>query len=373
MKLLSGFLEPVRGRKPRAANIEFLQMQREIQSLKDVLKERESDSTQWRRRVTELEQELAFGESIQREVHRFSDSLIGFRDSFQALALFLEREKTRIAKANASTRQGQSNLNEIVSGFERILASMIDTAGQIRELKSETDAIAKVVNLIREITKQTNLLSLNAAIEAARAGEHGRGFSVVAGEVRNLSSKTTTATGEIDSIISALHERADESAGASTKDVEKGKAYLQAVGDSISHFSEALDTVSETSSRLTRSAMLARIELASIDEINLRLTVYQALMAGNNVQEVRIPTVRECGIGLWYYSEEANDYFSQERLFRLMEQPHQDVHSYAQEAIDARIKGDRSSAHRSLTEMEKANATVMSLIRQLLEAARFYE
>ncbi|NBT07090.1 MAG: methyl-accepting chemotaxis protein, partial [Betaproteobacteria bacterium] len=101
-----------------------------------------------------------------------------------------------VAVSNASTE------------IERIAAS-VDTASQaVSMLGQRTQEIGSIIRVIGEIAAQTNLLALNAAIEAARAGESGRGFAVVADEVRNLAERTSTATGEINRMISAIQAEA---------------------------------------------------------------------------------------------------------------------------------------------------------------------
>ena len=101
----------------------------------------------------------------------------------------------------------------------------------IRNVHTETENVGGILDVIRGIADQTNLLALNAAIEAARAGEHGRGFAVVADEVRSLATKTQQSTNEIQSMIEVLQEQANKSVLLMQDNSDSAKRTLDKAGE----------------------------------------------------------------------------------------------------------------------------------------------
>ncbi|NWL15525.1 methyl-accepting chemotaxis protein [Pseudoalteromonas sp. Scap03] len=171
--------------------------------------------------------------------------------------------------SNAST--GKNVVSKTIIAIET-LSSNIETVSKVTaDLAQESNNIGSVLDVIRSIAEQTNLLALNAAIEAARAGEHGRGFAVVADEVRTLASRTGKSTDEIQAMIAKLQEGAK----AAVEAVKSSQEISISTVEQASSANTSLDEIDRLVAVITdMNGQIARAteqQTSAADEVNLRI------------------------------------------------------------------------------------------------------
>lgn len=142
--------------------------------------------------------------------HQIANSIMRLAEQIKEVSRHSSQVANSAREANTAAVNGSSVVGETIHALEHISSDVQGIAESISSLQEEINKISTVMQVIREISEQTNLLALNAAIEAARAGEAGRGFAVVADEVRNLSQRTGKSTEEINQIITSLQNKAQQ-------------------------------------------------------------------------------------------------------------------------------------------------------------------
>lgn len=183
--------------------------------------------------------------------------------------------------------QGDKVVQLTITSIEQLANGVEHAATALNQLEKDTDNIGSILEVIRSISDQTNLLALNAAIEAARAGEHGRGFAVVADEVRTLSKRTQDSTNQIQQMIGQLQSGVKDAVtvmDSSRQQALKSTEQAAQAGEALSKITQSVATISNMA---TQIATAAEEQTAVTDEINRNIVNIsdEAGLTANNAQQ----------------------------------------------------------------------------------------
>jgi len=159
--------------------------------------------------------------------------------------------------ADSQANEGQRVVSEAVHSIDSLASEIDQATSVIQQLEADVGDIGSILEVIRSVSEQTNLLALNAAIEAARAGEHGRGFAVVADEVRTLASRTQSSTNEIQTMIEKLQAGAKSAVsamGASQKMAGKSVGQATDSGTALSAITQAISTINDMNAQIATAS-----------------------------------------------------------------------------------------------------------------------
>ena len=213
-------------------------------------------------------------------------------------------------KAGEDARLGGEVIGQAAGEMEQLALTVNKAAQTIEQLGVQSDQISAIVQVIKDVADQTNLLALNAAIEAARAGEQGRGFAVVADEVRKLAERTGSSAGEITRMVEAIQQNArqavvemeasvervnegarlSQEAGQSVTQIKEGAAHVVAVVDDISSaLVEQSSAATDIAQRVERIAQMSEKNSSAATEAADEAHKVEALAAGlrNSVSRFR--------------------------------------------------------------------------------------
>jgi methyl-accepting chemotaxis protein len=170
--------------------------------------------------------------------------------------------------ADQATREGLAVIDRTTSSIDTLAADMNSAMAQVEGLARNSEKIGSVLEVIRSIAEQTNLLALNAAIEAARAGEAGRGFAVVADEVRNLARRTQESVEETRQVIEALQAGTQEVVGAMDSSHRQAQGGVEQVGQAVTALQRIGQAVTVITDMNLQIASAAEEQSAVAEEIN---------------------------------------------------------------------------------------------------------
>ncbi len=257
------------------------------QSLQDILCNQASKTSIAGKNIDDKASELAinsaevsfFLEKLSSAIELSSEDVDRLASAAEQMSISIKvmNENAAIASQQSSqamtaTSAGSQQLNENVEVIEQLNSDVINAAEKIKSLSQKATKIQNITNVIDGISRQTNLLALNAAIEAARAGEQGRGFAVVADEVRALASKTAEATDQIGSMLTQINEETLQTTEVMAQVVQQSHNIVSSMGSLAISLSDINQKMTESSDASNLISNALEEHNATSDEISMAIT-----------------------------------------------------------------------------------------------------
>ncbi|NQD79853.1 methyl-accepting chemotaxis protein, partial [Pseudomonas sp. CrR14] len=211
---------------------------------------------------------LAAVEQQQAQMSQIATAATQMAATAQSVAQSCEQAAQEAGQTREIATQSNQRGARTSASMRELSGRLAGSASTLQQLRMQTEQITRVVDVIKGIAEQTNLLALNAAIEAARAGEQGRGFAVVADEVRSLSQRTQNSTAEIAQTVGDLHKVVGQSVAEMEQAVRQAEGDVDNVLAMSADLDGIVDSVQRVSDRLAHIATAAEQQAATADEVS---------------------------------------------------------------------------------------------------------
>lgn len=226
-------------------------------TLQDVIRTSNAVSDEGRRIYSQAEKMAAHSKNQATMAVSANEAVDQMSRSVDDIAHHAVAAREMAIQAQHKAEQGTTVVEQTASGVQRMVDQINQSAEVVNSLHESSSRIGRVIGLIEDITKQVNLIALNAAVEAAKAGERGKGFAVVAEEIKKLAHKTTRSTGEVHEMVTKIQRGISESVELMKKSQDDGASGLTLAGKAKTSFSELTDVFHQMNSMVNHIAELA--------------------------------------------------------------------------------------------------------------------
>lgn len=223
-----------------------------------------------------------YSDETQSSTDQVATAMNEMSSTVQAVAGNASGAASAALEADTNARDGLSIMEQAIDSMSELSDEVDNVESAMTQLNNETKRVGNVLDVIKNVAEQTNLLALNAAIEAARAGEQGRGFAVVADEVRALAKRTQESTAEIQQIIQAVQNGATQATEAMKISQQKTRTtteFASQAGQSISSITAAVSRIHDMN---TQIATAAEEQSYAAEEINKNVIQVVELVQSTN-------------------------------------------------------------------------------------------